>query len=154
MKTLSKPFKMLVRFAILYAVFAFITCRQNPSRIDAYILKEDGTKLAIKLELAKTAKERAKGFMERNNIPEGTGMLFIFEKEERLSFWMKNTPSPLSIAYIDKHKQIKELHDMEAFSLEEVKSTYSCLYALEVPKGWFKKNGIKVGDTLLIDEKL
>ena len=84
--------------------------------------------------------------MNRKNIPDGTGMLFIFEKEQILSFWMKNTPHPLSIAYIDSRGKIRNIYDMTPFSLTPIKSTSSVRYALEVPQGWYKENNINVGD--------
>ena len=89
--------------------------------------------------------------MNRKNIPDGTGMLFVFDKDERLRFWMKDTPHPLSIAYIDSSGRIRNIYDMTPFSLAPVKSTVSVRYALEVPRGWFDRVNIKVGDTLALD---
>ena len=68
-----------------------------------------------------------------------------------VSFWMKNTPHPLSIAYIDRTGKIQNIFDMTPFSLAPVKSTRSVRYALEVPQGWFEKNGIKTGDKIVLD---
>ena len=84
--------------------------------------------------------------MEREKIPDGTGMLFVFDRDQILSFWMKNTPHPLSIAYIDSRGKIRNIYDMTPFSLASVVSTVSVRYALEVPQGWFEKVGVKVGD--------
>ena len=89
--------------------------------------------------------------MERKNIPDGTGMLFVFEYDQILSFWMKNTPTPLSIAFITKDGKIKDIFDMQPFSTASKTSTGYVRYALEVPQGWYKKNGIKTGDVLKID---
>ena len=91
--------------------------------------------------------------MERKKIPDGTGMLFIFESDQILSFWMKNTPHPLSIAYIDSKGVIKNIYDMTPFSLSSITSTVSVRYALEVPQGWFKKNNIQEGDSISLDFK-
>ena len=86
--------------------------------------------------------------MERTHIPKGTGMLFIFEQDQILRFWMKNTPSALSIAFIDSRGTIRELFDMTPYSLANVSSTVSVRYALEVPQGWFSANGIVPGCTV------
>ena len=86
--------------------------------------------------------------MERKKIPDGTGMLFVFDRDQILSFWMKNTPHPLSIAYIDSKGKIRNIYDMTPFSLTPIKSTSSVRYALEVPQGWFRDNNINVGDTV------
>ena len=113
---------------------------------DVLITKADGTTLTVKAEIAEKEEERNHGFMERKNIPDGTGMLFIFDRDQILSFWMKNTPHPLSIAYIDYNGKIRNIYDMTPFSLTPIKSTSSCRYALEVPQGWFDKNNVNVGD--------
>ena len=90
-------------------------------------------------------------YMKRKNIPEGTGMLFVFEADQILSFWMKDTPHPLSIAYIDSKGRIRDIFDMTPYSLSSIVSTSSVRYALEVPQEWFKKNNIQVGDTINLD---
>ena len=69
-------------------------------------------------------------------------------KEKKLSFWMKNTPHPLSIAYIDSNGIIREIYDMTPFSLSSIESTVSVRYALEVPQSWFLKNNITPGDKI------
>ena len=81
-------------------------------------------------------------------------MLFVFDSDERLSFWMKNTLIPLSIAYIASDGTIREILDMEPHSLAPVPSQYSVRYALEVPKGWFSRAGVRVGDRVSIPESV
>lgn len=114
------------------------------------IIKADGSTLPVDCEIAKKPDDRARGFMGRKKIPDGTGMIFVFEQDQILSFWMKNTPHPLSIAYIDSAGKIRDIFDMQPFSLASVQSTSSVRYALEVPQGWFRKNGVSVGDTVTL----
>ena len=94
----------------------------------------------ISVELAITPAQQQRGFMERKLIPEGTGMIFLYKEDTKLRFWMKNTPHPLSIAFIDSSGIIKEIYDMTPYSLETIESTYSVRYALEVPQGMFKRH--------------
>lgn len=122
------------------------SCKVNAlEKKDLTITRPDGTEVIIRAELARTQKEQMKGYMDRTRIPEGTGMLFIFERDQILSFWMKNTPTALSIAYIDSRGTIREIYDMTPLSLASVTSNMSLRYALEVPQGWFQKNGIAAG---------
>ncbi|MGQ9693816.1 MAG: DUF192 domain-containing protein [Thermodesulfobacteriota bacterium] len=104
----------------------------------------------ILVEVARTDKEKARGLMFRSKLAENEGMLFIYEQNEILSFWMKNTFIPLSIAFIDREGTIVDMQDMEPFSLDTHRSARPAQYALEVNKGWFQKNGIKVGDAVKI----
>ncbi len=115
------------------------------------ITKTDGTTIILDTEIARTEEEKNFGYMERENIPDGTGMLFVFDRDQIMNFWMKNTPTALTIAYIDSRGTIREMYDMTPFSLAGVTGTVSCRYALEVPQGWFKENGIEVGSTVNID---
>ncbi|MDC7236130.1 MAG: DUF192 domain-containing protein [Spirochaetales bacterium] len=98
------------------------------------------------VEIADTPETRAAGLMHRKDLPSDRGMLFIFEQEQRMSFWMKNTHIPLSIAYISKAGEIKEIYDMTPLSEKPVPSRHSVLYALEVNKGYFEEKGIAPGD--------
>ena len=130
---------------------SFISCDSRKYKLpvrDLCISKADGGQVTVSAELAIKAEERNWGFMERKEIPDGTGMLFVFEKDQVLSFWMKNTPHPLSIAYIDSKGVISDILDMTPFSLESIKSSRSVRYALEVPQGFFKTAGVAVGDTV------
>lgn len=96
-------------------------------------------------ELATTPKERERGLMFRTRMAENHGMLFIFPDDQQLSFWMKNTKIPLSIAFISSDGVIKKIADMQPESLNTTLSDYSVRYALEVNKGYFSRNGIAVG---------
>ena len=60
----------------------------------------------LDVEIADTPSKWAKGLMGRKELPEGKGMLFIYPSARRLSFWMKNTLTPLSIAFFDDDKTI------------------------------------------------
>lgn len=149
-----KKFKFFAFFAVCVFVPVFVSCQNkkfNLSVEEIEILTSAGNSVFVKAEIAQKEEERNYGFMNRKNIPEGTGMLFVFEKDQVLSFWMKNTPHPLSIAYIDRSGKIQNIFDMTPFSLAPVKSTRSVRYALEVPQGWFEKTGIKTGDKIVLD---
>ncbi|ULQ60647.1 DUF192 domain-containing protein [Brucepastera parasyntrophica] len=102
----------------------------------------------LTVEAARTPQEQEKGYMGRKNIPDGTGMIFVNTQDRRLHFWMKDTPHPLSIAYIDSRGIIREIHELTPYSTKTVSSTGSMRYALEVPAGWFSRAGITVGDSL------
>ncbi|MFN8846154.1 MAG: DUF192 domain-containing protein, partial [Bdellovibrionales bacterium] len=72
------------------------------------------------------------------------------------AFWMKNTWIDLSIGYFDKNRILKEVIDMKSTSELEVSpptypSQHKAQYALEMTKGWFEKNKIKIGDKFELD---
>ena len=136
---------------ILLLLTPLLSCKSKKLPVkDIKIVRQDGTEFTVKAEIAEKTEDRNHGFMERKNIPDGTGMLFVFEKDQILSFWMKNPPHPLCIAYIDSKGKIRNIYDMTPYSLSSIVSTVSVRYALEVPQGWYKKNGITEGDTVIL----
>jgi len=100
----------------------------------------------VEVELARTETERNTGLMYRLTLEDGKGMFFIFETDQVLSFWMKNTYIPLSIAYISFDGTIIDIRDMHPNDTSSVHSSRSVRYALEVPQSWFDRAGIKTGD--------
>jgi hypothetical protein len=96
-------------------------------------------------EVAFTQKGRTIGLMFRNTLDKDHGMLFIYPQEQNLSFWMKNTKLPLSIAFINPDKIITQIDSMAPYSLMSHTSKEKVKYALEMEQGWFRKNGITVG---------
>jgi uncharacterized membrane protein (UPF0127 family) len=112
------------------------------------LLRQDGTGTTVLTEIARTDEQCRRGLMGRKSLANGEGMLFVFETDRILSFWMKDTLIPLSIAFIAYDGRILEIRDMESQSLRQVLSSRSARYALEVPQGWFTRAGIGPGDTL------
>jgi hypothetical protein len=105
-------------------------------------------RINIMAEIARTDEQRQRGLMFREEVKDGEGMLFIFEHDQLLSFWMKNTLVPLSIAYIAHNGMIMEIFDMEPGDLTPVHSNFPVRYALEVPQNWFSRVGIGPWDRL------
>ena len=102
----------------------------------------------ITVEVASEPASRRKGLMFRESMPEDHGMLFIFPSERPLSFWMRNTKLPLSIAYADREGRIVRIADLEPLNERPVPSGAPSLYALEMNRGWFERNGVLEGDRL------
>lgn len=111
-------------------------------------------KVSLKVRLAKTSKERAQGLMGVKELGEMQGMLFVFEKERPLTFWMKNTLLPLSIGFFDGKGVLFEIQDMDppksviSLKLKSYKSKKPAKYALEVNQGWFARNKVTLGQKL------
>ncbi|MGZ3721677.1 MAG: DUF192 domain-containing protein [Bdellovibrionales bacterium] len=105
--------------------------------------------------VADDEERRAQGLMFIEKMPENTGMLFVFEDERVLGFWMKNTLIPLSIGFFDAKGVLIDIQEMKvAASIMEVsppsyKSNGAAAFALEMNTGWFAKHGIKTGSHLV-----
>lgn len=108
------------------------------------------------VEVADTPDQHERGLMFRNKMGESDGMLFIFNNEETRFFWMKNTLIDLSIGYFDKDGTLVDVQEMKSgkgvpdSALPSYPSAKPAKYALEMNKGWFDKNKIKIGSKLKI----
>ncbi len=125
---------------LLGLCLAVLSCSQ---RLATATVRVGGEQFTV--EIARTQQEKAKGLMFRKSLAPNHGMLFVFEEDQRLSFWMKNTYIPLSIAFISKDGEVKTIEDMEPESLRSVDSVFSVRYALEVNRGTFERLGIVPG---------
>jgi len=96
-------------------------------------------------EVARTAEERAEGLMYREEVPEGTGMLFVFPDSQPRAFWMANTYVPLDIAYMDPAYRIVDIIAMEPLVTDSYPSRAPAMFGLEVRQGWFAEKGVAIG---------
>ena len=105
-----------------------------------------GERVEVQVEIADEEDEQKRGLMERTALAEDAGMLFVFPGERPLSFWMKDTLIPLSIAYIDGDGGIVDIQDMAPLDETSHPSAAPAQYALEVNQGFFEERGVQVGD--------
>ena len=108
----------------------------------------------IRAEVADSMGTRMEGLMHRKSMPQGSGMVFVFEENAPHCMWMKNTLIPLSVAFIDESGAIINIADMTPHSEQSHCATRPARYALEMNKGWFAQRGIKPGARLGGLEKL
>ena len=108
----------------------------------------------IRAEVADSVGTRMEGLMHRKSMPQGSGMVFVFEETAPHCMWMKNTLIPLSVAFIDEAGAILNIADMQPRSEQSHCAARPARYALEMNKGWFAQRGIKPGAKLRGLEKL
>ena len=106
----------------------------------------------VEVEIADDIAEQRRGLMERTELAENAGMLFVFDREEPRSFWMRNTLIPLSIAYIASDGRIVDIQDMQPLDETSHPSAEPAQYALEVNQGFFAERGIEVGNLVEIPD--
>jgi hypothetical protein len=108
----------------------------------------------IRAEVADSMGARMQGLMYRKSMPQGAGMVFVFDEVATHCMWMKNTLIPLSVAFIDEAGAIINIADMQPHSEQSHCAARPARYALEMNKGWVAQRGIKPGARLRGLEKL
>ncbi len=99
----------------------------------------------IQVYVARSDEERAMGLMHRRELPPDEGMLFMCDSCAVQKFWMKDTPLPLSIAFLQEDGTILKIADLEPHDLEAESSEHPVRFVLEVNQGWFAERGIAPG---------
>lgn len=119
------------------------------------LLDNDGNLVTIAVEVARTPEEQQKGLMGRTSLDDDQGMLFIFETQRPLSFWMKNTLIPLDILFFDAQGAFVSSATMTPCTADPCKNYPSAglaRYALEVPAGFMERKNIAPATTLQIHD--
>lgn len=107
-----------------------------------------GAKIA-RIQIAVRENEMQRGLMERRDLGPDDGMLFVYERPQQMSFWMRNTPTPLDIGFFNSGGVLEEVYPLHPFDETPVRSrTSSLAMALEMNQGWYQANGVKRGAQL------
>jgi uncharacterized membrane protein (UPF0127 family) len=106
------------------------------------------------VEIADSDEERRVGLMNRESLSEDAGMIFLFPRDTRGGFWMKDTLVPLSIAFVDRGGEILRILDMEPCRADPCRvydPGVAFRSALEVNRGAFERWGVEEGDRLTLE---
>jgi uncharacterized membrane protein (UPF0127 family) len=116
----------------LLGVFVFVV-RPPQTYKELHIEKSDGNIITFNVELAITPEQQDKGLMFREKMPKNEGMLFLFQDENIIEMWMKNTTIPLDMLFITKHGRIKKIvKNTTPNSIKTISSETSVIAVLEI----------------------
>ena len=103
----------------------------------------------LDIEIADNDSSRARGLMQREDLPDGSGMLFVFPDESERAFWMANTPLALDLLFIRADGVIHNIRRyVQPMSAENVISDGPVMYVLELEAGQSDALGLVEGDTI------
>jgi len=128
----------------LLSVSALLSCSSGlDERIEVVIRGQ-----SFHIEVARTAEQKQQGLMNRKSLGDREGMIFVYETDQHLAFWMKNTTIPLTLAFLSKDGQIMQIEQLKPLSLKSVVSERAVRYGLELPAGVLEELGVEVGDRI------
>jgi uncharacterized membrane protein (UPF0127 family) len=139
-------FTPLRRYApILLTSLVCLACTPTPE----VVIQTGDQPIRVRVEVAVTPEQQARGLMYRASMPEDAGMLFVFPENEIHSFWMKNTPLPLDMIFIDESNEIVGIvENTTPFSTTSRSVGRPSRYVLEVNAGFAAKHGLKAGQAV------
>lgn len=112
-------------------------------------LRGDFGTIRLRVEIARTPAEQARGLMFRETLPRLAGMLFVYPREQAVAFWMRNTLIPLDMIFLDGTGTVIRVHE-NAVPLDEtpIPAGAPALAVLEINGGLAATIGIDAGDEL------
>lgn len=138
----------MLRF-LLPAVLAAGPALAQTCATDRVDLRGDWGSATFAVEIADTADERAQGLMFRESMPRSAGMLFIYERPQRVAFWMRNTLIPLDMIFLDESGKVIRIHENAVPGDEtSIPGGGRVLAVLEINGGLSSAMGIDVGSVL------
>jgi uncharacterized membrane protein (UPF0127 family) len=134
--------------AVLLTVSAILSCSSGlEERIEVLIGGEN-----FRIEVARTAEQKRQGLMKRKTLGAREGMIFVYETDQHLAFWMKNTAIPLTLAFLSKDGRIVQIEELKPLSLKSVVSERAVRYGLELAAGVLEELGVDVGERVILPE--
>jgi uncharacterized membrane protein (UPF0127 family) len=129
------------------------TPQTPPGYVIINFTNECGQAVPLAVDVASNPDEWETGLMSVINLPQNQGELFDFHSlaggnQIEIGFWMEDTPTPLSIAFIGKESTVHEVQDMQAETTTPHLPSAPYLYAVEANLGWFQANDIVPGSTV------
>jgi uncharacterized membrane protein (UPF0127 family) len=132
--------------ALLALCFAMTACQAQPKVI---IATREGREITFEVEIADTPAKRELGLQYRRELAADRGMIFLFPYEAEQTFWMKNTPIPLDMIFINSDRRIVGIAEQAVpFSLDPRSVGRASQFVLEVNGGLSKRYGVKAGDSV------
>jgi uncharacterized membrane protein (UPF0127 family) len=120
----------------------------EPKTVEARLPVKVGER-TVQMQLAVLPGEQEKGLMFRPTMGPDEGMLFVFDRPQPQSFWMRNTILPLDIGYFDPAGELKEIYPMYPHDERPVTShSRTIQFCLEMNQGWFDRSGVRPGVTI------
>jgi uncharacterized membrane protein (UPF0127 family) len=118
----------------------------GPAQPTAAVVTFNDGDVALTVEVADEPAERSEGLSGRNSLAEDAGMLFVYTEDSTVSFTMRETLVPLSIAFVAADGRIVDIQDMEPLSQVSYASPEPFRYAIEANQGWFADNDVSAGE--------
>lgn len=155
--TYSVIFVFVIILIIICGYFFEIYSKPSTEKtgVNLSVIKISVKDKTYQVEIADEPASQQKGLMERANLAEDRGMLFVFDKTSYYPFWMKNTLIPLDIIWIDSNKKIvfikenaQPCSNVVQAICQSIIPTKTAKYVLELNAGQVKNLNLVVGDSV------
>ena len=137
--------------AVLLSGYLVSATAQAPTLQPLAVLRADGVRVELVVEVARSEEERRVGLMTRSELARGRGMLFDFHKPTVATMWMKNTPLALDMLFLDAQGKVVWIAARTSPNSRQLISAPQLVrYVLELRGGDAQALGLALGDRVLV----
>ena len=145
MKIIIFFLSILIILLVAFLMFIYLLPKTPIAEINGHIFS---------LYLAKTSEEQSVGLAKYNKINQNQGMLFLFQRADNYSFWMKDMQFPIDIIFIENNKVVDVFQNVPVSpndNLPVYTTKTKANKVLEINSGLAKKYNIKIGTEVRLD---
>ena len=145
--------RILIVMAVIFAIISIIATKMFSNKVKQTSARVCFEQKCFQAEIANDEAVRQKGLMDRTSLEQDKGMLFVFDKEDKHSFWMKNTKIPLDVIWMDKEGKIVDIQTLTPCASDSCPSFVpesNAQFVLEINAGLSKESNLKIGSTALL----
>lgn len=118
----------------------------------SFVRSEGDTISTVNVAVSDDNRSRSEGLMNVMELPENSGMIFIFENDQPRSFWMANTPLPLDIIFVNSEMTIVRIHrNTQPYSQRSIQSGDPARFVVEVNAGYTLRHDIREGMKIAVN---
>ena len=119
----------------------------GPKTVEDHFAIKVGSQV-VQMQLAILPHEIQQALMFRKTLGPDEGMVFIYDRPQQMSFWMRNTELPLDIGYFDSDGYLKEVYNLLPHDERPIQSLGLRQFALEMNQGWYRQHRLQAGDEI------
>jgi len=135
-----------------FPLFVIMVILTGDAHADIDLSLSDGR---YSVEIADNSSAQMRGLMGRDNLPAGQGMLFVYPRDRRVSFWMKNVRFPLDMIFLDRCGKVVQIHEnAPPGDPSIITSRHPVRAVLEIAAGASRRDRIRSGDRVSVEAGL
>ncbi|WP_299380949.1 DUF192 domain-containing protein [uncultured Kiloniella sp.] len=140
-------YKITLLFGMIFIATSISVAQIVFEKDTLTIFSATGKAHKFNIEIASTNEERSQGLMYRKNMAKNAGMLFVYNKPNNVTMWMKNTYIPLDMLFFNSEGKVVYIKENTTpHSTKTIASGQDVIGVLELNAGTTFQLGIKVGD--------